>query len=208
MGPRPRLKPESANTPPSGTGSPRASPIGTGPPRANRGLARRHPARYLVAARARGWHSGGVSQLLRGKQKGRFGAPPEPTAKIQWWRPIPIYLLLPATVVFLVIGGTEWLTYESCRSNNSFCGTTKLHPIASGTYNGMLVATGFLLAVAIVGMVLAPAMLKRWPFWLCWLIALVAAFSAVFVFLVMSASVSTPFGGLGPFPPIPTVAPR
>jgi hypothetical protein len=148
-----------------------------------------------------------VSQILRGKQTGRFAAPPDPKEKRQWWRPIPIYIFLPVTVAFIVIGGTSWLTYQSCSGRDSaFCLSFRLRPITDGgSYTGMLVVAAIFFGIAIVGAVLAPVMLRRWPFWVCWLISASAMVASIVGFLIMSGSIETPFGGLGPLPPPPTM---
>ena len=55
-----------------------------------------------------------MSQLLSGKQKGRFGAPPEASVQRSPWAYVPIIFLLPLTIIIGVITLVSWVTYYNC----------------------------------------------------------------------------------------------
>ena len=50
-----------------------------------------------------------MSQLLSGKQRGRFGAPPGP--KRPWWQTVPTYMLLFVSVFAFVLTVVQWAQY-------------------------------------------------------------------------------------------------
>lgn len=150
-----------------------------------------------------------MSQLLSGKQKGRFGAPPEASAQRSPWSYVPIIVLLPVTIVLVVITAVPWTTYYNCRDTSDFdnplCVGARLRPVEYGTMNGIVLFTGLLLALAFVLTILASVRMKAWPVWVCWALAVVGCAFAIGALLMLNGSLPTPFGELGEVPPPPPV---
>ena len=146
-----------------------------------------------------------MSQLLSGKQKGRFGAPPEASKQRSPWSYIPIIVLLPVTIILVVITAVPWATYYNCRDASNFdnplCVGAGLRPVEYGSMNGIVLFTGVLLVLAFVLTIVAAVRMKAWPVWVCWTLALVACGFVVAALLMMNGSVPTPLGELGPIPP-------
>lgn len=123
-----------------------------------------------------------------------------------WWAPIPVYLCLPLTVIFLVVCGASWVTYQACSGHDSsFCLSVQLRPLAHGTYGGLLFVVGALMVAALVAVVVAPILLRR-SMVASWVVAGVGFALAILAFLVMSGSLGTPWGALGQPPPPPPVS--
>lgn len=138
-----------------------------------------------------------MSQLLSGKQKGRFAAPPEPGSGRSQWAYVPIMVLLPVTVVVGVFGMVSATTYFNCRNMDTpQCVATPLRTVVDGTYTGVSVFTMALLLLAFVLVLTAAVRLKRWPVWLCWGMAAVSLGLVVVAFLMLNGSLATPFGTL------------
>jgi len=55
-----------------------------------------------------------MSQLLAGRNKGRFGAPPEVGPRAGMWRVVPLYFLVPITVLLLGLSMVTWTSYYAC----------------------------------------------------------------------------------------------
>lgn len=149
-----------------------------------------------------------MSQLLSGKQKGRFAAPPpEGSAERHPFSYIPIMVLLPLTIVLVVMTAVPWVTYYNCRNTGNFdnqvCVGVHLRPVESGSMLGIVAFTGLLLALAFVLSIVAAVRMKKWPVWVCWSIALVSCALAVTALLMINGSLPTPVGELGPIPPPP-----
>ena len=148
-----------------------------------------------------------MSQLLSGKQKGRFGAPPEASGRRSPWSYVPIIVLLPITIILVVITAVPWTTYYNCRDTTNFdnplCVGSRLRPVIDGTASGVVYFTGALLLAAFVLSIVAAVKMKSWPVWVCWAIAVVATVCVVLALLVLNGSVATPFGELGQVPPPP-----
>ena len=148
-----------------------------------------------------------MSQLLSGKQKGRFGAPPEAKNQRNPWSYVPIIVLLPLTMVLVVLTAVPWATYYNCRDTGNFdnplCVGSRIRPVEYGSMNGIVGFTGALLALAFVLSIVAAVRMKKWPVWLCWAIAVVACAFAVAALLMINGSLPTPLGELGTIPPPP-----
>jgi len=148
-----------------------------------------------------------MSQLLSGKQKGRFGAPPEASTQRSPWSYVPIIVLLPITIILAVITAVPWTTYYNCRDTGNFdnplCVGARLRPVEDGTMLGVVSFTGLLLGLAFVLCIVAAIRMKAWPVWVCWALAVVACACAVLALLMLNGSLPTPFGELGTIPPPP-----
>ena len=84
-----------------------------------------------------------MSQLLSGKQKGRFGAPPEASVQRNPWSYVPIIVLLPVTIILVVITAVPWTTYYNCRDTDELRqpavrGSERLRPVETGTMSGIV----------------------------------------------------------------------
>lgn len=138
-----------------------------------------------------------MSQLLWGKQKGPFAAPPEWTKKRSPWAYLPLWLLLPATVIFIAFSLPTLTAFYSC-STTVTCAGVALPALASGSYQGVAFFTGGLMAVAVVLGVVAAFRLKRWPVWVCWPMAALGLVLAIAAFLMLIGSIPTPVGEVIP----------
>lgn len=140
-----------------------------------------------------------MSQLLSGKHKGRFAAPPDASEKRSPWRAVPLYLPVPLTAMFFALGGVSWLTYRSCGSPDAaFCFSFgSLRPVESGSLTGIMAVTGVALALSLLLVVAATVRLRKGPLWFVYSAPLVALVLSVYVFLVFNGSLETPLGGLG-----------
>jgi hypothetical protein len=145
-----------------------------------------------------------MSQLLSGKNKGRFGAPPEESARRSPWAYVPIIVLMPITIILVVITLVTWTTYYNCGDTTNFgssvCVGSGVKPIETGTMGGLVGFTGLLLALAFILSIVAAVKLKTWPVWIAWSIAAVACAFAIYALLALQGSIPTPFGGLGSLP--------
>lgn len=143
-----------------------------------------------------------MSQLLSGKHKGRFAAPPDPTEKRSPWRAVPLYVLVPLTAMVFVLASVSWMTYQSCGTpDQAFClsfGT--LRPVENGSLTGVVVFTGFMLGLSLLLVVLGAVKLRKGPLWFVYLAPLIALLLTVYVFLVFNGSLPTPVGELGDVP--------
>lgn len=141
-----------------------------------------------------------MSQLLSGRQKGRFGAPPEPTKRSSPWRVVPLYILVPLTAVCLAVSSPAWLGYYACGERHEVgCQSGGVLQVAqTGTLNGIIVATGLMLAVAVACVLLSVLLVRRWNLVVVYGLAVVALGLAIYAFLALSGSVPTPGGMLGP----------
>lgn len=141
-----------------------------------------------------------MSQLLSGKAKGRFGAPPEVTKKSSPWRVVPLYILVPLTAVFLAVSLPAWLGYYACGERHEVgCQTGgQLLTAQTGTLSGIIVATGVMLAVGILFVLASVLLVRRWPLVIVYGLAVVGLALVVYAFLAFSGSVPTPGGTLGP----------
>ena len=148
-----------------------------------------------------------MSQLLSGKQKGRFGAPPEASVQRSPWAYVPIIILLPLTIIIGVITLVSWVTYYNCGDvtnfDNPMCVGARLRPVESGTMTGIVIFAVVLLGLAFVLAILSAVRMKKWPVWVCWTLAVVGCACALATFLALNGSLPTPFGTLGevPLPP-------
>lgn len=143
-----------------------------------------------------------MSQLLSGKHKGRFGAPPDPADVRSPWRAVPLYLPVPMTAVFFVVAGTSWLAYNSCGTADSeYClNAGALRVVETGSLGGILGITGSALGLALVLVVVATVRVRKGPLWMVYLFAVVALALVIYAFLVLNGSMATPLGGLGEIP--------
>jgi len=141
-----------------------------------------------------------MSQLLSGKSKGRFGAPPEITARSSPWRVVPLYILVPLTAVFLAVSLPAWLGYYACGERHEVgCQTGgQLLTAQTGTLNGIVVATGVMLAVGMLLVLASVLLVRRWPLLFVYGMAVVGLVLVIYASLAFSGSVPTPGGTLGP----------
>jgi len=145
-----------------------------------------------------------MSQLLSGKHKGRFGAPPEASVQRSPWAYIPIIVLLPLTIIVVAVTAVPWATYYKCSDTSDFdnplCVGAGIRPVEYGSMSGIVAFTGLLLALAFVLSIVAAIRMKKWPVWVCWTIAVVAFGCALAALLMLNGSLPTPFGELGTAP--------
>jgi hypothetical protein len=141
-----------------------------------------------------------MSQLLSGKQRGRFGAPPGP--KRPWWQTVPTYMLLFVSVFAFVLAVVQWGQYFSCSGET--CSAVQVLPLESGTYTGLVWLTGALLIVYLGCAVAAQITLSRtsMPFVVPLLLVLVGLSCVVLSWLILAGYVGTPVGSLSTDIPI------
>lgn len=146
-----------------------------------------------------------MSQLLSGKNKGRFGAPPEAGSTTSPWRVVPLYFAVPLTVIFLAVSGPAWLGYYSCgERHESICASGgSLRSAETGTISGVVLATGVALGLAVLLMVVASLRVRKWPLVVIYTMAALGLVLAVCAFLALNGSLPTPFGTLGDIARLP-----
>lgn len=143
-----------------------------------------------------------MSQLLSGKQKGRFAAPPNAKSRRPWWYTAPVHLLVAPTVVLLALTFVIWNPYFSCYDAGlegegaAFCVGVELLDSSTGSYRGIVFFTGGLLLLAIVCMLLAEILIRRLPFYVLWPLAATSTASVIATWMIMSGNLGTPFGRL------------
>lgn len=140
-----------------------------------------------------------LSQLLWGKQKGAFAAPPEWSKQRSPWAVIPIWLMLPLTIFFIAYSFPPLLGFYSCSELGSpTCVGMALPDVRDGTLKAIAVFTGLMMFVGLAMGLMAAIRLKRWPVWLCWLMAAIGFLLAVLAFLMLAGSLPTPVGQVIP----------
>jgi len=140
-----------------------------------------------------------MSQLLSGRNKGRFGAPPEKGGKSSPWRVVPLYFAVPLTFMVLAVSVAPWLAYYSCgeRHEATCASGGSLRSAETGSIAGIVTATGVALALAFIMMLLAAVLVKKWPLVVVYGMAVLALVLAVYAFLALNGSLPTPGGTLG-----------
>lgn len=146
-----------------------------------------------------------MSQLLSGKHKGRFGAPPETGRGMSPWRVVPLYFLVPLTAIFLAVSVPGWLAYQSCgERHEAVCmGGGAMRNAETGTMSGIVIATGVALATGILLVLVATLRVRNWPRTIVYGMALLGFLLVVYTFLALNGVVATPGGTLGDVPPPP-----
>jgi len=143
-----------------------------------------------------------MSQLLSGKQKGRFAAPPTAKSRRPWWYSAPVHILLAPTVVLLAFTFITWNPYFSCYDAGlegegaAFCVGVERLDSSTGSYQGIVLFTGGLLLLAIVCMLLAEVLIHRLPFYVLWLLAVTSTACVATTWMIMSGNLGTPVGRL------------
>jgi hypothetical protein len=146
-----------------------------------------------------------MSQLLSGKTKGRFGAPPESGGETSPWRVVPLYFLVPLTAIFLAVTVPAWIGYQACgERHESVCMSGgALRNAETGTMSGIVLATGVALGAGILLVLLATLLVRKWPRTVVYSMALIGFVLVVYTFLAFNGSMPTPGGTLGELPPPP-----
>jgi hypothetical protein len=114
-------------------------------------------------------------------------------------------MLLFASVFAFVLTAVRWSQYFACAdSSKPACGSVQLLSLESGSYLGLVWATGGLLALYVGCAVATQLTLSRphVPFIVPLLLVLVALACAVLAWLALGGYVGTPFGTLSPDVPI------
>lgn len=143
-----------------------------------------------------------MSQLLSGKQKGRFAAPPTAKSRRPWWHSAPVHILLAPTAILLAFAFVTWNPYFSCYDAGlegqgaDLCVGVEMLDSSTGSYRGIVFFSGALLLVGILCMLLAELLIRRLPFYVLWLLAATSTACVVTTWMIMSGNLGTPFGRL------------
>lgn len=138
-----------------------------------------------------------MSQLLSGRHRGRFGAPPEKGSP--WWATAPVYGLLVLSTLGLVVTGAVFLAYAGCSDGGTAaCQSTRLLQSSTGSYTGILAVSGTALGAGLASGLVARVVLGRRHFLVSWGLAAVSLGCVALAFAVLSGLSPTPWGELLP----------